>query len=160
MKREKNAAFTLIELLVVVLIIGILTAVSFPLYNKAVDKARFTEVLLIARDLYHANLRYQLATGSGNPVLWDELDIAPPAGFKQEDGEWKKGSLTKSIKVFKPNEEVIYVYWYPSGLDMNLGIRIKEPYKGVRCAYHENAYVKSLCEGAGANEENLYTLFK
>lgn len=56
-------AFTLIELLVVVLIIGILSAIALPQYQKAVHKARFAEVLVRVRSYRDAINLYVLENG-------------------------------------------------------------------------------------------------
>ena len=62
MKKNKRA-FTLIELLVVVLIIGILSAIALPQYNKAVEKTRTTEAQLILSSVSRAVDEYLLANG-------------------------------------------------------------------------------------------------
>lgn len=81
-----SKGFTLIELLVVVLIIGILTAVAVPQYQKAVTKARTVEELTVFNTYSKAIDLWILAndwpsseiyfTGGGKKSLkYDSLDL-------------------------------------------------------------------------------------
>ena len=81
----KSRAFTLIELLVVVLIIGILSAIALPQYQKAVLKARATELLIIGRSIQRAQQVYKLANGNYTSDL-EELDVQVPCSFQEYTG--------------------------------------------------------------------------
>ena len=59
-KELAKKGFTLIELLVVVLIIGILASVALPQYQKAVMKARATEIKTFLADVEKAVNLYVL----------------------------------------------------------------------------------------------------
>lgn len=75
--KRRLGGFTLIELLVVVLIIGILTAVALPSYEKAVEKSRAAEALTLFKSVVQANQVYYLANGT-YASSFEDLDIDIP----------------------------------------------------------------------------------
>ncbi len=76
---QKKTGFTLIELLVVVLIIGILSAVALPQYEKAVMKTRAMSLLPMLRSINDAEQIYYLANDTYT-IAFDDLDISLPPG--------------------------------------------------------------------------------
>ena len=72
-----TGGFTLIELLVVVLIIGILTAVAVPQYQKAVEKSRATQALTLLKSIVQAQKAYYLANGQ-YAAKFEQLDVDMP----------------------------------------------------------------------------------
>ncbi len=83
---EGRSGFTLIELLVVVLIIGILSAVALPQYQKAVDKSRVATMIPLVRSLAEAKKSYYMATGT-HARHFDELDFSIPSSCSISDDE-------------------------------------------------------------------------
>ena len=52
MRRDANKGFTLAELLIVVAIIGVLVAISIPIFSKQLEKARDATTLANLRNVY------------------------------------------------------------------------------------------------------------
>jgi prepilin-type N-terminal cleavage/methylation domain-containing protein len=85
--------FTLIELLVVVLIIGILSAVALPKYQKAVDRAKGVEALTTSKTLVDALNVYYLENGSYNSSdSFDNLSIEVSELKNWDIGTWGIGT--------------------------------------------------------------------
>jgi len=75
-KRMRNQkGFTLIELMIVVAIIGILTAIAFPLYANIQARARVAKAQADARTLASAVVVYSAHTG-GLPAALTDLTSA------------------------------------------------------------------------------------
>jgi len=84
---QNSGGFTLIEVLVVVLIIGILTSVALPQYQKSVVKARIAEAKILVNTLYYSLERYKaehlaypaIAGGCYSPDVFEAyLDVSIP----------------------------------------------------------------------------------
>ena len=98
--RGNISGFTLIELLVVVLIIGILSAVALPQYQKAVAKARVSESLQLGRSLTDASNIYYLENGE----YTDDLGALSVEVKESKFFDFTIGSGSNSEILFTPKD--------------------------------------------------------
>ena len=68
MKRKQNKGFTLAELLIVVAIIGVLVAISIPILNNQLKKARMATNQANARAAYAAAVAEYISMGAPQPA--------------------------------------------------------------------------------------------
>jgi len=93
--------FTLIELLVVVLIIGILSSVALPQYQKAVTKAKAAEAWTLAKSIINAQKVYYMENGRYADNL-DDLSIEVPTELKN----WTLGISSPSVFFFRGKNQL------------------------------------------------------
>lgn len=77
---SRLSGFTLIELLVVVLIIGILSAVALPQYQKEVARSRLAGMITLATSIVQAERVYHMANGEYTADAGN-LDVQLPGDF-------------------------------------------------------------------------------
>lgn len=130
--------FTLIELLVVVLIIGILTAVALPSYQRVRIKTDIMRLNVILKDIYRAEQRYNLANDQYIGDIRD-LDIEMPfSPLSAGDSGELKFSVVRG-EMLPYNWGVVYTDW-------NKGYQIRIFYnkspstcRSVSGAHNENS---------------------
>lgn len=76
--------FTLIELLVVVLIIGILSAIAVPMYQKIVEKSKLTYALQMMDSVYKAEQAYRMEQWN-YATNFDYLSLSFPSNQTQSE---------------------------------------------------------------------------
>lgn len=137
---KNKQAFTLIELLVVVLIIGILAAVALPQYQKAVAKARATEMVHIIDSYQKALDLYILMHGYQN------LNII--RGYVGFTSELDDSMLDINFSEDKVKKAFGYYYGKSSRL----------PGWGISCVETEEAY-PGYCAISMRNGEKVDFMF-
>jgi len=127
--------FTLIELLVVVLIIGILSAVALPQYQKSVTRARMAEALIATKAIYDAEQIYHMENGEytnlfENLILNYPIQSDNPSRVKLTHGS----CYLEMNRVYCTTKEISYHRYFATDRE-------------ICCSYPESNYIAdSLCK--------------
>ncbi len=158
MKQQRTRrGFTLIELLVVVLIVGILAAVAVPQYQKAVMKARITEIETVLNSTKKAIDVYRLANGISANMSLNNLDIDFQSFWENcsnsnpmnphctsKNGLWELVTLS-------PNSIQVYSRGILEGADIRWS-------GGEKACYWTSDNGKTVCDILAQQDPN-YTVF-
>ena len=147
----KSRAFTLIELLVVVLIIGILSAIALPQYQKAVLKARYMQLMVLVDPLVQAQKLYYMENNDYTKDV-DTLAVSVPEGGTVDNTSQTDRSIISygkfTIQVMKNNGGVITGDLNGTGLAY-----LHYPSGARECRVHGDSNIeKSVCLSLGATQ--------
>ncbi len=156
MKLNVKRGFTLIELLVVVLIIGILAAVAVPQYQKAVEKARTREAVLVLNSMQKAWelcwIQYGAEADECNnneDGLFAHMDIEIPGTLAEQNicdseagcyttKDWVydfDGGAVFAYRIVDPDDPSEYPYFLSSG----------GPRREIQCSARQTGACDKIC---------------
>ena len=140
--------FTLIELLVVVLIIGILSAVALPQYQKSVEKARISQLYVLLSAIDKAQSVHFMENGSyaenfvdlGVQLPFDDTD---KLYFNGGDYLWKKWASYKGLMGCRKYQNGYYC------------MQVEFANHRIACMEQTNKKLNGLCASFGFTKKYL-----
>lgn len=170
-----NRGFTLMEMLIVVLIIAVLTAITFPQYQYLIYKSRYTQLVTLCDTIVNAQVRHRLATGTYTN-RFDDLDVSLPSGGRVTTSEYQDSTsypkfnitiLGSTDPVNNPGlHNVAIGYMSAGGLNYYHYYPRLNGEQGERQCRCNNESACKICEKLGAvytrevGSEGSYYLFK
>ena len=147
--------FTLIELLVVVLIIGILSAVAMPQYQKSVEKSRLSEVMMNLRTIREAYEFYQLENPGGTGTFKEFATVELSGGNWEEETTYSTKNFrydffVDGVEVYRNNDDYSLVLRKSGGYAACAGKPEGEWCKG--CYTHETDVGKNICSSLKSSD--------
>ena len=119
-----SMGFSLVELLVVVLIIGILSAIALPQYEKIIEKSRATQALIFLRNIADAQKVYFMENGT-YARKFSDLGIDIPWTGTEEGVVYPRITDTRSNQQWS-----VQIQWDTDADSLTYIIRLNGKYKG------------------------------
>ena len=148
--------FTLIELLVVVLIIGILSAVALPQYQKAVTKSHFAQAFVGLKAIADAEKVCMLSAGEKVEDLCCEGNICA----KPENLDIEIGSIVENSPSIRDTKYFTLIFG--NGVSNGADIMAQAQYKkyDVCVCIHEDGHFSGSVEGGCSSAEAPFDVLK